>query len=59
MKMIQTSVAARILGWHVTTIHKWRRQGKIKTAERSSKAKQAPWQYDREEILSFKNASNS
>lgn len=56
--MIDTSVAARLLGWHVNTVLKWRRLGRIKTAQRASKARQAPWKYDREEIMSLKNASN-
>ena len=53
---IPTSVAARILGWDVNTILKWRRLGKIKSARRASTARQAPWVYDRSEILELKNA---
>lgn len=56
---VDTSIAARLLGWHVNTVLKWRRLGKIKSAERKSNAKQAPWEYDREEIISLKNASNA
>ena len=56
---VETSVAARILGWHVNTVLKWRRLGKIKSAERKSSAKQSPWIYDREEILTIKNASHA
>jgi len=56
---IDTSIAARLLGLNVDTILKYRRLGKIKSAERKSKAKQAPWQYDRDEILSLKNANQS
>lgn len=54
---IQTSVAARILGWHVNTVLKWRRLEKIKSARRQSDAPQAPWVYDRDEIVSLKHAS--
>ena len=52
---IGTSVAARVLGIHFTTIHKYRRMGKI-TGRRASKATHAPWLYDREEIYRLRNA---
>jgi hypothetical protein len=55
---VDTSVSARILGWHVNTVLKWRRLGKIKSASRKSSAKQSPWIYDREEIEGLKNASH-
>lgn len=56
MAKIETSVAARILGWHVNTVLKWRKLGKLK-AERKSSAKQAPWVYEREQIIILKNAN--
>lgn len=55
---IPTAVAARILGINVDTVLKYRKLGKLKKARRSSDAPQAPWVYDRDEILSFKNASH-
>lgn len=56
---IDTSRAAKILGLNVDTILKYRRLGKIKSAQRASGAKQAPWLYDRTEIEGLKNADDA
>lgn len=52
---IKTHWAARILGVHFTTIHKYRRNGKIKSAVRASNAPHGPWEYDRSEIEGLKH----
>jgi hypothetical protein len=52
---VSTHIAARILGVCHRTIIKYRLNGKIKSARRSSSAKKSPWLFDREEIISLKN----
>lgn len=54
---IDTSNAAKLLGWNYRKVLRWCMAGRIKTARRASGARQAPWIYDREEIVSLKNAS--
>lgn len=56
--LIDTSVAARVLGWSPRTIRKWLYLGKIRGI-RSSDAPKAPWLYSREEIHSIKNENQS
>lgn len=54
---IETSIAARILGWHVNTVLKWIYNGKIKSAERKLNRRGSTWRCDREEIIQIKNAN--
>ena len=54
---IDTQNAAKLLGVTYRTVLIWVRDGKIKTAQRASSARQAPWKYERDEIVSLKNAS--
>ena len=58
MTEVPTHIAARILGVCHRTVIKYRLNGKIKFAKRSSSAKKSPWVYDRTEIESLKNANS-
>jgi len=54
---VDTQNAAKLLGVTYRTVLIWVHCGKIKSARRASGARQAPWKYDRDEIVSLKNAS--
>lgn len=62
---VDTFNAAKLLGKSYRTVLRWREQGRIKKAWRASgerqmpDVKQPPWQFDRDEILSLKNASHA
>ena len=59
MTKIDRHNAAKILGWNYRKVLRWLKSGKIKSAVRSSKASQAPWLCDKEEIMEIKNASDT
>jgi hypothetical protein len=57
IELINTQSAAKELGWHINTVIKWCRLGKL-IGVRSSDARKAPYLFDKSEVLAIKNANN-